>query len=732
MTVPLPTPMPVESVVVHGDPWGTVCSPDGDALAVVERVRVAVSVEGLAVRSTWTVAFRNTTDRQLEAFYLFPLPAGAAVVAAAARFGDRHVVAELTERGVARDLFDAAVDAGKRVALIEADRAEAFTLTLGRLVPGEHPAVTLTLVSTLDVDAAIGTVRVPLLVAPRYTGPTAVAADGWRIHAPRTTDQTDVPQAAVEVTWHGLEAPPTCETGGADVTAIPGAPPGCGWRVCWEGVADRDVVVRAPAQTEAVRAVAFARPGGGFVMRLDVLGRGRVSSQPHRDVVVLIDRSGSMAGWKMTAAQRLGVRLVDALGANDRVLIAGFDSSVELSPGGLQAANAPHRRALGAFVETLHARGGTELADALLAACAELHRQDEGGGAERRKVLVLVTDAQVTDEAESVASLSRSLGDAEVYVIGVDQAVNAGLCRDLASAGGGRFDLVTAPERVETVLERAVARVGRPVVFALAVHFAGGAPPAAEGPPVPRERVPVFADAVSTLWLRTATDPTGATVLATGAREGENWREQATVVAAAEPATQLALWARAEIGELGRQHDGADPTAAALATSLALAAGVLCRFTAFVAVDHHGERLAGPVDRVMQPLAYPAGMPIAPLPSVARAESMVFAKMPSVARDASRRTRTAAATVSAMDAAPIRVGRGLATRIRRILTTMATDRALARRDLTELLDDLTTIAAPPELVNLLHDLGAMLARGAEPGATLGALARRIEDALDGA
>lgn len=736
--------------------WGRLCAAQGEVVGVVEGVEVDVRVDALAVAARWTVRLRNTGTEQLEALYLFPLPAGYAVVGATATFGPHRVAAELAEREAARALFDAAVAAGHRVGLLEADRSEVFTLTLGRLVPGEHPELTIDLVGSLDVDGGIGALRVPLVVAPRYSpvaapwsGPHAVGTvvdpDASRVTAPRATDPAQHIPAGISVRWHGGLDPATasCSAPGASWTASPD-----GWQLRWEGIADRDVVVQAPVTAQLHSARSFPRPGGGQVVRIDLVGEAPaagVAPAAGRDIVVLLDRSGSMAGWKMAAARRLAGRLVDALTGRDRVVVVGFDDALLRSDGALVAADAAARRRIGRFVESIEANGGTELAAAIAEGCRLLHPapQDEP---DRDRVLVVLTDAQVTDEAHTTATLAALLGDAQVYVVGIDEAVNAGLCRGLASVGGGRFELVTQLEALAAAIDKVVARVARPVVRG--VHCTGAA-----GAAVPRVPVDLFDGAVTTLWVPVPGDLPDGMVELVGRTAAGPWHRRVAVVASAEPATQRALWAAAELGALDEAHQSGDELARAAAISLSLAAGVLCRHTAFVAVDHAGRRLAGPVGSVIQPLAQPAGWPgpvlfaasatFAPAPRLARPAPAPRGLSRFKARHQGEASVAAAAPTAALAGAapggpPAReempdvavMGAGLRKRLRRVLELAADGpAALAIEALDELLDDLATLAVPASVAEAVRALRRCLLDGApaERAAALAAVEALLAD-----
>ena len=110
-----------------------------------------------------------------------------------------------------------------------------------------------------------------------------------------------------------------------------------------------------------------------------------------RDVVLVIDRSGSMRGWKMVAARRAAARMIDTLTSRDRFCALAFDNEIDsLLPGGLVSATDHHRSSVAAALAHLEARGGTEIARPLVQALAMLQGTDE-----RERCVILVTDGQV-------------------------------------------------------------------------------------------------------------------------------------------------------------------------------------------------------------------------------------------------------------------------------------------------------------------------------------------------
>ncbi|NED51418.1 VWA domain-containing protein, partial [Micromonospora aurantiaca] len=138
-----------------------------------------------------------------------------------------------------------------------------------------------------------------------------------------------------------------------------------------------------------------------------------------RDVVLVLDRSGSMHGRKMVAARRAAARIVDTFRGEDRFAVLSFDNVVERPRDlgtGLAAGTDRNRFRAVEHLAALEARGGTGMLAPLEEGCRLLT------DSARDRVLVLITDGQVGNEDQLLAHLGPRLQGIRVHTVGIDQA----------------------------------------------------------------------------------------------------------------------------------------------------------------------------------------------------------------------------------------------------------------------------------------------------------------------
>ena len=583
----------------------------------LDRLDVRARISGLVVRTVVLTEFVNVHDTALEATYVFPLPDRAAVTGMTMTADDHTVEAELQERGAARDAYDRAVAAGRRASIAEEERPDVFTMRVGNILPGERVVVELRVVGPLPFEDGAATFRFPLVVAPRYVpgtplpGPpvgdgrlpdTDAVPDASRISPPvllpgfpnplRLSIGVDIDPAGLELGEVRSSLHTITDRDGT-LSIAPGER------------ADRDFVLRLAYAGGTESAIAVPDETGDEqqgVYQLIVLPPAGTAAARPKDVVLVLDRSGSMGGWKMVAARRAAARVVDTFTAGDRFAVLTFDHEVDKPAGlgvGLAEASDRNRFLAVQHLAGAHARGGTELL-APLTDGLRLLRAAEG----RDRVLVLVTDGQVGNEDQIVQDITPLIGDTRIHTIGIDRAVNAGFLGRLAALGAGRAELVESEDRLDEAMEHIHRRIGAPVVTGLTVTATGLSLLDEERSPA---RLPgIYPGVPLVVTGRYAGEPGGSLTVTGRTRDDREFSTTVPVRAREEPAI-TAQWARARLRDLEDAYAAGDRGLEHRIVTTSLRYGVLCRFTAFVAVDSRVVNEGGETRRVTQPVELPSG-----------------------------------------------------------------------------------------------------------------------------
>jgi len=596
----------------------------------LKALAVKARLDGLLMHLELRQRFVNTHTKPLEATYIFPLPDRAAVTRFRLEVAGRVIEGAVKERGAARQEYDQALQAGQRAAITEEERPGVFTLRVGNLPPGESATVHLTLCGPLPCSDGEVTFRFPLVVAPRYIpgtplpGPavgagsaedTDLVPDASRIAPPvllagypnpvRLALEVQVPHSAGYLTdfRSSLHTIQEQETGAGRRFVLQ-----LGERL------DRDFILRYRIADKHIRTMLALQPDEGrqegtFLLTL-VPPRQAVAGNAPRDIVFVLDRSGSMDGWKMVAARRALARMVETLMEQDRLAVLAFSSGVstpgELG-GKLRPASDRNCFLAAEFLAGLTAQGGTEMRQPLEQAVAELTEDLPGWQpGQRQRILVLVTDGQVGNEDDILRHLTARAKGIRIFTLGIDQAVNAAFLRRLSDLGGGSCALVESEGRLDEVMDQIHRHIATPLLTGLALH-ADGLDLVSDSL-VPARLPDLFAGAPLMILGRYHGPQRGALMVRGRDGAGQPWSMH---VDAQEGVPALApVWARGRLRELeDRYLTSSDRERLEKEiVDLSLRFGVLCRFTAYVAVDR--EETVNPGGRVhsmIQPVEQPAG-----------------------------------------------------------------------------------------------------------------------------
>lgn len=605
--------------------------------APILRTEVKLAVAGTIVRATVRQHFVNPSSAWLEGVYVFPLPEQSAVDHLVMEIGERRVVGEIKARDEAKKIYQQAAAAGQRASLVESERPNIFTTSVANIGPGEQIVVEIQYQDRVDIDAGIYRLRFPMVVGPRYIpgdipgDPVNLVADkpnsggGWAddtTHVPdasRITPPVLHPRAGkinpvamsidfapgfpvdrVTSLYHPVVV--TDANGSKTITLAEGAAP-----------ADRDFVLEwAPKPNAPAGASLFAEQRGDDVYLFAMLTPPAAEQEAQRlprDVVFVIDTSGSMGGTSIGQAKAGLLLALERLTPADRFNVIQFNSVTDSLYRELKPWTGETLREAKAYVERLEATGGTEMRPALRLA---LDGERSPG---RLKQVIFLTDAAVGNEAELFDDIARRLGDARLFTIGIGTAPNSYFMRKAAELGRGSFTYIGDVTEVGERMTELLRKLEQPAITDIAVRWPEGL---ADGLAARAEMYPatvpdIYAGVPVTFSVRlpgTTLDQLSG-MLAIEGREGDlTWRHGINIGQAPTGTGVAAVWARAKLSAIedGQWH-GADPTRVReAATAHALAYGLVSSYTSLVAVDTQVARPRGePLASTQVPTNLPDG-----------------------------------------------------------------------------------------------------------------------------
>ena len=446
---------------------GRLVTTDGRALPLIG-ASLAADARGGLVRITLEQTFRNPHDEPLRVTYSLPLPADGAVSGFSFRIGEERVVGQVDARARARQRFEDAILEGRTAAILDQERSSLFTQEVGNVPPRTQ------VICEVQIDQKLTWLpdgawewRFPTVVAPRYLGAQGQVADHAQISVDVADAELPVKLALSMAIRDRLpensrpESPShTLHSGrGLQRTDVTFADErGAGL--------DRDVVVRwKVAAMQVGTELDVSRPPAGIasesaygLLTLVPPSLNAKMAPLPRDLIVLLDTSGSMSGSPLDQARRVTSALVDSLTNQDQLELIEFSNSPRRWKHASVQATESNRRDAQAWLSRLRASGGTEMKSGILEALAPLR-------AESQRQVILITDGLIGFEHEVLDAISRRLPKgSRVHTVGVGSGVNRSLTLPAARAGRGVELVIGLGEDAEPFVQRLLARTNAPLL----------------------------------------------------------------------------------------------------------------------------------------------------------------------------------------------------------------------------------------------------------------------------
>ncbi len=459
-----------------------VASLDGDRVGLPKlSADYEIDVRGDLATVVVRQRFQNPLDSTVESIYEFPLYSEAAVYAMTLEIGDRRIEAEVKRNEEARKEYEAAKRQGKKAALLAQDRPNLFTQRVANVEAGQTVEITLRYTHPLPKDRGVYQLAVPLAVAERFdpsdmSGNKLVAKDGpadpgasaggVKKGGPSGPDEVSLsvridggmPVSQIESPSHRIQVETLSETVRRVELADPDDPTARHFRLGFRLAGDETRVgVNSYWDDERER--------GSFSVLVEPPAEVAAEHVPNREMVFVVDQSGSMATQRMRLANGLVKKTLDHLRPDDHFRIIYFNKDIthySQQPTPATPANIAEAKS---YVDEMHATGGTMMAPAIRAAL------EPEPILETLRMVTVVTDVAVSNEFEVIETIREHIGESSMFAVGVGGKVNRYLLTEIGRAGRGFSTQFSANEDAQRVIDDAVRRLQKPVMTNISVDW---------------------------------------------------------------------------------------------------------------------------------------------------------------------------------------------------------------------------------------------------------------------
>ena len=598
-------------------------SAGGKALGAcpLKHTNVQAEISGFLSRVKVTQEFENNFSEKIEAVYVFPLPQSAAVDDMTMRIGDRTVRGKILKREEAREVYEAAKSNGQTASLLDQERPNIFTQAVANILPNEKIIIEISYVETLKYEDGAYEFVFPMVVGPRYIPGNAIGKLGGGF-APDTNQVPDAskitPMPAKDRAGHDISIAVKLDAGisienldskSHEIESSRLAANSYNVKLKNEKtIPNKDFILRYDVSGKRIEdAVLMHRgeKGGYFTLILQPPDEPRAQDITPKEIVFVLDTSGSMSGFPMEKAKEAMKLALDGLNPQDTFNLITFAGDTHVLFEKPVSATADNLAKAQAFLQSRQGGGGTEMMKAIKAAL------DPTDSQQHVRVVCFMTDGYIGNDMQIIDEIQKH-PNARVFSFGIGGSVNRFLLDKMAEEGRGEVEYVALNDDGSLAAKRFHERVRSPLLTDISLDFGN----LQVADVYPKRINDLFSAKPVVVHGRFTKGGNGVIKL-----KGKSFgRETVREIAVNFPENELnhdvlaTLWARTRIDDLmshdyaGVQNGNAKPEVKDTITNLGLEYRLLTQFTSFVAVEERIVTDGGQPRRIEVPVEMPEGV----------------------------------------------------------------------------------------------------------------------------
>ncbi|MCC6805035.1 MAG: VWA domain-containing protein [Anaerolineae bacterium] len=420
--------------------------------------RVNVEIENQIAHTSVDMKFENTGGGLVEGTWVFPLPLGATVDSLTMYINDQPIEAKILDAREAREVYDSIVRQYRDPALLEYIGTQAVQANIFPIPPGETRRIELSYTQALEVDNGL----------IHYVYPFDVT---------RLMNQRPVEDASISVQVDSNDPVSSIYSPSHAIVINRAMDTANHFRVGWEQsnyVADQDFSLYYGIASETINVNLLtyreSADGEGFFMLLvqPPLEPPQEAIVP-RDLIVVLDQSGSMDGDKLNQAREAAAYVLDHLNPADRFNVVLFSTGWRVFSYDLES-SALAGEAI-SWINGMYAEGGTDINGALTTALGMVD-------AERPTTILFMTDGLATEGITDTQSILENVDAAarrnvSIFTFGVGDDVDTFLLDAVVRDHHGQSSYVRPTERIDEVVASLYNKIGAPVLTNVELHVDG-------------------------------------------------------------------------------------------------------------------------------------------------------------------------------------------------------------------------------------------------------------------
>ena len=595
--------------------------------ALLLKTEMSLDVSGLIAVVNVKQHFKNNSNQWMEGIYVFPLPENAAVNQMRIQIGERIIEGKIKEKNEARRIYKKARANGQRVSLVEQERPNMFTNSIANIAPGEEIIVEIKYLQNVNYDQGEFSLRFPMTITPRYIPGNILArqlgeqslnihqGNGWAMNTDQVADAQRITPPLIPASSDKNNIINPIEISGTIDMAMPLEKISSAYHPINISQTDneyyinlnpeivpmdRDFVLTwtpmvgqtpqaalfseqktnepnddsSEANNENSNSIDYGNSNDTYLMLMLMPPQLLPdSNRLPREMIFIIDTSGSMGGTSIRQAKESLSFALTRLSAQDRFNIIEFNSQTHSLFSQSITADKSNIQQAQNFVAGLKAGGGTEIAPALLTA---LNGKVPDG---YLRQVVFMTDGSVGNESALFSIIHEHLKEARLFTVGIGSAPNSYFMSKAAQFGRGTFTYIASVGEVQQKMSSLFHKLEAPVISHLKVIW----PQKSEVYP---ERIPDLYMGEPLVITAKVPELKGELIIEGQTRQGI-WRRTIQLAQGMQHDAVGTVWARNKITALmdkkiqGSSENDIKPQI----IEVALKHQLLSQYTSFIAVD---------------------------------------------------------------------------------------------------------------------------------------------------